>query len=418
MAMDRKIEKKKWTWKRILAWSFGVIFLAFIIYLVFFRSHESRLRVEKDHLSVATVKQDKFQEYIPVDATVIPTKTVFLDAIQGGYVEKIFVEDGDTLSKGDTIIKLSNTDKELQYMEQESRMYDVINNLQNSRISLKQNKFTRKQELNNIEYQLDIAQKDFRRKQQFYKEGVISDKEFEDAQRTFKYLKKELELKRKLTELDSVATENQILQINNSIARIQKNLEMLEKSLSNLYITATIDGRLFSFSADIGETKRAGETIGQLDDLKGYKLEAEIDERYINRVYRSQQAEFDFRGKTYTLEIVKIYTDVTDGIFKADLSFVDEAPKNLKKGQTVQLKLKFSTPRQAMILKRGGFYQETGGNWVYVVDDSGEFAYKRDVRIGRQNTRYYEVLEGLKPGEKVIVSSYDNFGNKDKLILK
>ncbi len=416
--MDRKIEKKKWSWQRIVLLMIGAVFLIFVAWLIFFRSHESRLRVEKEHLSIASVKKDRFQEYIPVDATVIPKKTVYLDAVQGGYVEKIFVEDGDTLVRSDTILKLSNTDKELQYMEQESRMYDVMNNLQNSRIGLKQNVYTRKLELNNITLQLELAGKDFRRKKQFHKEGVISDKEFEDAQLTYSYLKRELALKKKLAELDSVSMISQISQIDNSIGRIRKNLDMLEKSLSNLYVTATISGRLSSFSADIGETKRAGETIGQLDDLDGYKLEAEIDERYINRVYRGQQAEFDFRGKTYVLEIVKIYTSISEGIFRADLAFVDQPPGRLKKGQSVQLKLKFSTPKQALILKRGGFYHSTGGNWVYVVEESGEFASKRNIRIGRQNARYYEVLEGLMPGEKVIISSYDNFGNKDKLILK
>jgi len=417
--MDRIIEKKKWTTKKLITIGLSTVFALFITYLLFFRDKQSRLYVDESQLSIAEVKLDRFQEFIPVDGVAYPRTTIYIDAVQGGTIEKVFVEDGANLNKGDTILKLVNADMELQYMDQETRMYDAINNLQNSKVSLERSKFTRQLEIVSLESQIDRVKLDFNRKLQLHNETLISDKEFEDARRDYDLTMKQLKISLELQRLDSVSMVDQSRQINNSIDRMHNNLSLLNKNLQNLYIKSPATGKLSSFSVEIGQTKTAGEHLGQIDMMEdGFKLRANIDERYISTVYIGQEAEFDFAGNTYQMEIMKIYTDVNNGSFQVDLKFTGEEPNGIKRGQTIQLRLKFSSARDAIIVKRGGFFQETGGNWIYVIDPSGKFAVKRTIRLGRQNTNYYEVMEGLEPGEKVIISSYESFGAKDKLVFK
>ena len=416
--MDRPIEKKRWTLKKLLSIAAIALFLFFLVYLLFLRDKKSRLYVNQDQLSIAVVLEDKFQEFIPTDGIVFPKNTVYIDAVQGGIVEAVYVEDGAILKTGDPILKLMNANMELSTMEQETRLLDAINNLQNTKIQLEQSRFIREKEIADLTYRLEQARKDYDRKKMLIENQVIPQKEWEDAEREYLGLKRQIELSRELQKLDSVFAYTQINQINQSITRMGQNLELLRKTIENLNIKAPADGKLSSFSAEIGEIKQAGEHLGQIDMMDGYKLKARIDERYISRVFKEQEAEFDLNNETYKLQISKIYTDVTNGTFEVDLFFDGPSPKNIKRGQTVQLRVIFSSATDAIIVKRGGFFQETGGNWIYVVDPSGDFAVRRDISIGRQNTRYYEVKEGLDPGEKVIVSSYKSFGGKDKLIFR
>jgi HlyD family secretion protein len=416
--MDRIIEKKKWTLKKILQYAAIAVFVFFILYLFLFLDRSSRLNVEKDQLTISRVTLDKFQEFIPVDGIVQPRTTIYIDAVLGGTVEKKYVEDGAKVKKGDEILQLSNANMQLSYMDQETRMYDAINNLQNSRISLEQNKFQRQKEITNLDYQIDQATIEYERTKKLYDDGVYTLKEFEDAKRDFEYSTKQLSISLDLQRLDSISAEEQKRQIAASVERMKTNLTLLRSNMEKLLVRAPADGELSSFNVEIGETKSAGERLGQIDIMDGYKMRANIDERYVSRVVQGQEAELDFGGKTYQLYVNKIYTGVTGGAFQVDMLFKDEVPDNIKRGQTIQMRLQFSTPAEALILKRGGFFQQTGGNWVYVVDPSGDYAVKRNIKLGRQNTRYYEVLEGLEAGEDVIISSYDNFGNKDKLILK
>jgi HlyD family secretion protein len=416
--MDRPIQKKRWTTKRIIVIIIGTAFFYLIIHLLFIRDKQTRLYVDSDQLSIATVKLDKFQEFIPVDGIVYPKNTVYIDAVQGGVVDQVFVEDGAILTKGDPILKLTNSNMELSFMETETRVVEAINNLQNSKIDLERNKFYRQREIVDLQYQIDQTTIDFSRKENLYTDGLISTKEYEDAKRNFEFSLRQLNISMNLQRLDSAASVEQERQIKESIKRMHENLLLLRKNLELLYIKAPADGKLSSFNVEIGQTKSPGEHLGQIDMQDGFKLQAAIDERYISRVYVGQEAEFDFTGTTYQLYVNKIYTNVTGGSFQVDLYFKDDSPGSIKRGQTIQLRLEFSRPTEAIIVKRGGFFQETGGNWIYVVDPSGGFASKRKIRIGNQNTYYYEVLEGLKPGENVIVSSYDSFGNKDKLIFR
>lgn len=416
--MDRIIKKKRWTTGRIAALAAGLVFLILLAWMFLFRDTRSRLYVDEKQLSIATVEKNKFQEFIPVDGVVFPRNTVYIDAVQGGIVEEVFVEDGAILKKGDPILKLANANMELSYMDQETRMYDAINNLANTRISLEQLRFTRQKEIAQLNYEIDKVKTDFRRKEQFYQDKLISLKEYEDAQRDYNYSLKQLEITLRLRKLDSIAGVAQGAQISSSMERMNNNLSLLKRNMDNMTIKSPTDGKLSSFIVEIGETKSAGEHLGQIDMMDGFKLRANIDERYISRVFTGQKAEFDLGGKLYQLEISKIYTDVTNGSFQVDLLFDGDEPSDIKRGQTVQLRVQFSGSNDALIVKRGGFFQETGGNWIYVVDASGKFATRRNIKIGRQNTSFYEVLEGLSDGEKVIVSSYDSFGDKEKLVFK
>ena len=416
--MDRIIEKKKWTTKRILQLTALAIFIFFILYIFVLRDRSSRINIDRNQVTFATVTSDNFQEFIPVDGVVLPRTTIYIDAVLGGTVETKYVEDGAEVKKDDIILKLSNANMQLSYMDQETRMYDAINNLQNSRIALEQNKFLRQKEITNLLYQIDEVETEYERAQKLYQEGVYTLKEYQDAKRDYDFSSKQLSISIELQRLDSISAEEQKRQISASVERMRTNLTLLQSNMERLLVRAPADGILSSFNVEIGETRSAGERLGQIDIMDGYKMRANIDERYVSRVVPGQEAELDFGGKTFQLYVYKIYTGVTGGAFQVDMLFKDVVPDNIKRGQTIQMRLQFSTPTQALILKRGGFFQQTGGNWVYVVDLSGDYAVKRNIRLGRQNTRFYEVLEGLDAGEQVIISSYESFGNKDKIVLK
>lgn len=416
--MDRIIEKKKWTVKKILQYTAILVFAIFLIYIFLLRDRSSRLTIDKTQITTDKVALSNFQEFIPVDGIVLPKTTIYIDAVLGGTVETKYVEDGAEVKAGDMILKLSNANMQLSYMDQETRMYDAINNLQNSRIALEQNKYIRQREITNLLYQIDQVTTEFERAKKLYNEGVYTLKEYEDAKRDFDFSSKQLNISLELQRLDSISAEDQKRQIAASVDRMKTNLALLQSNMERLLVLAPADGVLSSFNVEIGETRSAGERLGQIDIMDGYKMRANIDERYVSRVVPGQEAELDFGGKTYQLYVYKIYTGVTGGTFQVDMMFRDEVPDNIKRGQTIQMRLQFSTPTEALILKRGGFFQQTGGNWVYVVDPSGKYAVKRNIKLGRQNTRFYEVLEGLEAGEEVIVSSYDSFGEKDKLVLR
>jgi len=413
--MDRIIEKKKWTKKKLILIGCACLFLFFLIYLFFFRDMRSSLNVDKTKLSIAKVEKNKFQEYIYVDGTVQPLRTVFIDAVQGGTVEEIFVEDGAILKKGDVILKLANPSVELDYMNRETQMYDIINNLQNTKLNIEQSKFAKEKEVVDLNYKIDKSKKEFETNSQLYKEKVISTKEYEYIKRDFEMLIKQRDIVLRSQKHDSIYNLIQISQIKSSIERLGKNLILLKENLGNLYIKAPIDGQLSSFNAEIGETKNIGQNLGQIDALEGFKIKASIDEHYLGKVFVGQEADVDYNNKTFTLKVKKIYTKISSGKFDIDLVFSEAPPIDIKKGQSLQVRLKFSGVSDAIIIPKGGYYQETNGNWIYVLDASGKYAIKRTIRTGRQNSEYYEILEGLSVGEEVISSSYDSFGGKDKL---
>jgi HlyD family secretion protein len=416
--MDKIIKKKKWTPGKIATLT-GIGLLVFLIaYLMFFRDKSSRLYVEKEKISIATTREDSFQEFIPVDGIVHPKVTIYVDAVFGGRVEEIFVRDGASLQKGDPILKLANASIEKDYMFQENQALEVLNNYQNTRLNIERNKFSLERQMADLEYQREIAGADYHRKKSLFRNNHISAEEFEIADREYRIAERRYDIAYRAMQHDSIYTATQMAQIKESIDRMQENLKLLHENLKNLIITSPISGQLTSFHAEIGETRHAGENLGQVDVLDGFKLRARIDERYVNRTFVGQRAQFEYSGQRYELEIQKIYSNITGGAFEVDLFFTGESPEAIRRGQTIQMRLEFSGVTNAIIIPRGGFYQETGGNWIYVLDTSGSQATKRKIRIGRQNIHFYEVLEGLMPGEQVIISSYDVFGSKERLIFR
>ncbi len=416
--MDRVIKKKKWTVKKILTIAGIGAFGLFIAYLLFFRDTSSRLYVDKDKMTISTVEQGRFQEFIPVDGVVQPIVTIYVDAVFGGRVEEIFQRDGALVEEGEKILRLSNAQIEMSYMQQENTALEVLDRYQNTRLNLERNLFSLERQLADLEYRLDIAKKDYERKESFYAQGVISDEEYENAYREYHFAQRHYDIGLRTLQHDSLYVSTQMDQINESIDRVQANIRMLHSTLENLTIRAPVSGQLSSFNAERGETRATGENLGQIDVLDGYKLRARIDERYVNRTYVGQPASFEYGGNTYDMEINKIYSNITGGAFEVDLQFNGDEPSGIRRGQTIQLRLQFSGVADAIIIPRGGFYQSTGGNWIYVVDPAGSQAVRRPIRIGRQNIHHYEVLDGIEPGERVIVSSYDTYGARDRLIFR
>jgi HlyD family secretion protein len=417
--MDRKIEKKNWTLKKIAMIAGGGIVLLLILYSFLFADGRQKLNVEADRITIAEVKKGSFQEFIPIDGNVQPIKTIFLDVIQGGYVETKYVDGGTNVKAGDPVLKLSNNNLVMEYMQRETQMMELINTLQNTRLSIKQNRFNLRRTLSQLDYQIDAAKDNYERNKKLFEEKVISQQEFNNLKREYERLIQQRSIEVESQRFDSINAINQIEQLEASLQRTYKNMELYKNNMNNLYVKAPISGQLASLNVEIGQSISTGQRIGQIDDLNGFKVRANIDQHYISRIFPGLKGEFDFSGATYNLSITKVYPEVqANGQFQVDMEFDGEFPKGLRRGQTLQIRLQLSDPAEAILLSRGGFFQATGGNWVFVLNEAGDAAEKRNIRVGRQNPKYYEVLEGLQPGDRVVVSSYEGYGQAEKLVLK
>jgi HlyD family secretion protein len=416
--MDRRIQKKRWTPKRIAWASAAGLFFAVVIYHFLFGDHSSRLNVDPERITISTVERGPFQEFIPVNGTVLPLKTFYLDAVEGGRVEKVFVEAGSVVNKGDPILKLTNAYLQLDAMNREAQLFDQMNNLRNTRLAMEQNRLHLRTQIVELEYQLQQKRRAYERNAELAKRNLISRQEYEDAKDEYDYLRNRRELTLETQKQDSLLRQVQLERLEAAVKRMEASLEMVKQNVENLVVRAPISGQLTSLNAEIGQSKSPKESIGQIDVLEGFKVRAQIDEHYITRITPGLGGEFDLAGKSYRLIVKKVYPEVRQGSFEVDLEFSGEEPKDIRRGQTLQVRLELGDLSEAILLPRGGFYQKTGGNWVFILDRAGEVAVKRQIRLGRQNPQVFEVLEGLAPGERAITSSYDNFGDIDKLILK
>jgi HlyD family secretion protein len=416
--MDRQIKKKKWTIKRLITFGFAGVFILFVLYSFIFAEGGSRLNVEIEKINVATVKEGEFREFIPVDGNVMPILTIRLDAIVGGVVEKKFYDGGILVEKGDTILKLANDNLVQNFVREETQAFILVNNLENTKLQLQRTQFTMRQELTQLDYQIDQARDAYERGKPLFEEKIISEQEYLNLEREYNRLKSRRNIQLESNRFDSLNAVLQIAQAEQTLKRTRENLEMIKSNLDNLYITAPISGRLSTVNVEVGESIAPGQNIGQIDDLDGFKVRAAIDEHYIARIYEGLTGTFDFAGATYELVIRKIYPEVQGGLFSVDMFFTESIPQGIRRGQTLQIRLQLSENITAVQIPRGSFYQTTGGNWIFVVDEAESFAVRRDIRLGRQNPRFYEVLEGLQPGEKVVVSSYDGYEDKDRLVFK
>jgi len=416
--MDRIIEKKKWPLKKILWVSAAGVFILLILYYIIFADKSSKLRVQEERLTIAPVEMGYFQDYITNTGTVEPIRTVYIDALEGGQVEEILIEEGAMVKEGDIILRLSNTNLHLSIMNREASLAEQINNLRNTRLLMEQNKLDLKSQLIEINYAIIQAKREYEQVQELYKQNFRSKDEYQNAKEYYEYLVTKKDLLIESQKQDSLFRDVQISQLEESVLRMEDNLNLVRQKLESLDVRAPVNGQLTSLNADIGESKGAGQRLGQINVLDSYKINAQIDEHYISRVLRGLIGEFEYSNKTYKLEVTKIYPEVRNGQFSIDMEFIDALPQNMRIGQTFRIKLELGAPKESLLIPRGGFYQSTGGQWIFVVDESGNTAYKRDIRLNRYNPKYYEVIEGVEEGEQVIVSSYETFGDVDVLILK
>jgi HlyD family secretion protein len=415
--MDRRIEKKKFGKKQIGLSIAGLIFLLIVLQLVF-GDRSSKLNVEEEKISIGEVKEGKYLDYISVNGTVEPIQTVYLDAVESGRVEEILIEEGTKVKKGDVILKLSNYNLLLDISGNEADVARAVNDLKTARINLENQNIQTRSTILQLQYQFKKLERQYNNNQKLITQNLISKEDFEYSKEQYEETKLQLDLQRQKFVRDSMYTITRIAADEESIERMQNNLVLTQRRLEDLNIKAPVDGELATLNPEVGEVINYGTRVGTINILDSYKMRALIDEHYITRISRGLTGDFDFAGKTNTLRITKVYPEVQNGTFAVDMEFTSSIPGQIRIGQTARIHLQLGEPENALLLPKGGFYQSTGGQWVYVIDRSGNVAVKRNIRLGRQNPQYYEVLDGLKPGDKVIISDYENFNETDKLILK
>jgi HlyD family secretion protein len=417
--MDRKINKKKLTPKRIVGVLLAAGFLGFCFYQFVMGDNSMKLNVQKGRLSIATVTSGPFQEFIPVIGTVIPKKTIYLDAAEGGRVEQRYVEAGSFVEQGQNIVTLTNTDMLLDIMNREAEFFQLNNDLRNAQLIMEQSRLELESKLLELDFKIQQSKRKYEREKRLWEKEIIPAEQYEDTKTEYDYLIRKKALTRRTFDQDCRFRERQIQQIEASLKRMMANLDIAQRKLDDLTIKAPVAGHLTSLNAEIGESKKRGERLGQIDILDGFKVRVPVDEYYLARINTGQHGQFTFDDQNYQMTVSKIYPEVTEGRFEIDMEFSGRQPEGITRGQTLHIRVELGNLSTATLLAQGGFYQKTGGRWVYVIDKSGEFAVKRNTTLGRQNTEVFEVLSGLLAGDRVITSSYDNYGdNIEKLILK
>jgi len=416
--MDIPIEKKKYNTSKLLKIGGAVAILALIVFVMISSGGSSKLNVEKERISISTVTEGAFQENIPVNGIVLPISTIYLDALEGGRVEELFVEDGAIMKQGEPILRLSNTDLELSLVNQETSVYNLLTQMQISQTAARQNTINRLNQMTDVENAFIEAERVYNLNKNLYDKKAIGRQEYLESENNYNYQKERMQLAKEILKQDSIAVKQVSDQEASSYSRTKSALELMRKKVGDLIVRAPVDGQLTSLDAEIGQSKTKGERLGQLDVLNGYKVRVDIDEHYISRIYPGQRGTFPLNNKSYTLVIKKVYTQVANGRFQVDMEFDGEVPEGIRRGQTLQIRVALSEEKQAIMVPKGGFFQQTGGNWIFKVSEDGNSAYRMDIQLGNQNTEFYEVLQGLKPGDKVITSSYDNYKDIQELVLK
>lgn len=419
--MDKVIEKKKgiaaaFTKKSVKWWALGAFVILVVVLLL--TGRRSVLRVDGSTILTGTARQGEFNDYIRVSGQVQPMTTVQLSPTEGGNVQRIVVEEGSHVNEGDVIVVLGNENLDMQILNSEAELAEKENILRNTMISMEQQKLSVRQEKLSLQIEVRRARRAYEQNKALYEEKLIAKEEYLKASEDYELAKDKLELVTDRERQDSLYRSVQIAQMHESLENMRLNMNMIRRRKENLSVKAPISGELGLLDVELGQSVAAGAKIGQINNLDSYKIEAQIDEHYIDRVAPGLEATFERQSEKYSSVIRKVYPEVRDGKFKADFRFEGQQPENIRTGQTYYLNLQLGQSAEAILIPRGSFYQNTGGKWVYVLNADGTKATKRSVRIGRQNPQYYEVLEGLAPGDKVIISSYDSFGDKDELIIK
>ncbi len=416
--MDKPIEKKKGIRGKHIAWIAGAIAFIVLMYMAFFAKRTSTFRVEKDKLIIETVTENVFNDYITVPGTVEPISTIFLDAQEGGRVEEILIEEGSMVREGDIILKLSNPDLYLNILDSEAQLAEKENFLRNTQIAMEQDRLQIKRELLNLKYDIERKKRNYDQNRMLMRDSLISVEEFIRSKEDLDMAIQSEELFVERQKQDSVFRSVQVDNLKNNLDNMRKNLALVRHRMENLNVRATVDGQLGLLVPEIGQSISRGANMGQINVLTSFKVTAQIDEHYIDRIRTGLTATLDRQGNAFNLTVRRVYPEVRNGTFKIDMVFTDTVPGNIRTGQTYYTSLQLGQPKTAILVPIGGFFQETGGQWIYVVDPSESYATRRDISTGRKNPKYYEVLEGLQPGEKVIISGYETFGNNEKLVFK
>ena len=419
-SMDRKIEKKKglalaFTKKALPFWG-GALLLAFILWLIF-RDDAQKLRIDADNITVSTVTQSEFNDYIRISGQVVPMTTIQISPLEGGVVQQIVTEEGSRVSAGDVILVLSNENLDMQILNSEADLAEKENILRNTMLQMEQQKLSVEQEKLQLQMEAQRNRRTYEAQKALYADGLIAREDYLKAEEDYELSTSRLKLVENRAKQDSLHRSVEINQMRESLDNMRLNMMMIRKRKDNLTIKAPIDGELGLLDVVLGQSVATGSKIGQINNLDSYKIEAQIDEHYIDRITAGLEATFERQSERYQAQIRKVYPEVRDGKFKADFKFVGQQPENIRSGQTYYLNLQLGQPVKAMLIPRGAFYQKTGGKWIYVLSKDGTKAMRRDIRIGRQNPQYYEIVEGLDPGERVITSSYDSFGESDVLVF-
>lgn len=416
--MDRKIEKKGGLTRKNILYGVIILLVLFIAGIMIFGDKSSKYNVEVARLTIDEVKMDVFQDYITDQGIVEPIRTIYLDAVEGGRVEEILIDEGNMVKEGDVILRLSNNNLLLEITNNEAQVVRAVNELRTARLSMDQQKLANKQQIIQLSKQVTQEKRAYENNKQLFAENHISQEAFDQSREAFQASLAQLDLVKENYRNDSLYRSIQISSLESSVKSMEKSMGIIRKRLENLNVKAPADGELATLNPEIGQVINYGTRVGTVNILDSYKLRVEIDEHYIARIHTGLKGECDFANKSYPAEIVKIYPEVQNGRFAVDMEFTDSVPDQIRIGQASRIRLQLGESREGLLLAKGGFYNKTGGQWVFVVDPSGEYAEKREITIGRQNPRYYEVLEGLEAGEQVITSSYQNYADHDKLILK
>ncbi len=416
--MDIALPKKRWNTKRLLTSGGASGILLLIASAYYFSSDKRRVNIESSRIIISQITEGSFQEFIPVNGIVLPITSIYLDAAEGGRVQKQFVEDGAVMKQGEPILKLANTDLELSLVNQETSVFNLLTQMRISGNAARQNTIGKLNQMAEVESAWKEAERLYKLNKYLYEQKAIGLQEFRQSQLAYEYQLKRKRLTEQILKQDSSSVKQEMDQTRESYLRTQNALAVMRKKVDDLIVRAPIDGQLTSLDAEIGQNKNKGERLGQIDGINGSKVRADIDEHYISRIFTGLSGDFSFDNKIYKLKVRKVFTQVSNGRFQIDLEFSGAVPAGIRRGQSLQIRLALGDEARALLLPRGGFYQQTGGNWIFKLSNDGKTAYKTDIRVGRQNPDYYEVLSGLQPGDKVVTSSYENFGDMEELFLK
>lgn len=414
--MDRALPKRFWTNQRLVLSGGSVLLIGLLAYTIFFADRRSKLNVEKDKITVSTVSTGPFEDFIAVTGVVQPLKTIRLDAIAGGYVTQKMIEGGSMVRQGDVLLRLENQNLRLNFLQSETEANRLVNDLQNTRQRLRVERYSLRKTLSDLDFQINQAKDVFDRQAKLFKDKVISEQDYMKAKLDYERLVEQRKIEAESQKYQEENSRTQIQMLEGTLARTQKNVALWQQTLENLVVKAPVSGMLSTMDVEVGSNINQGQNIGQIDDLNGFKMRVGVDEHYISRVFPGLKGSFEFNGKTHELEIKRVYPEVKSGRFEVDMTFPKGTPEGIKRGQSSPIQLELGKAAKATLLPVGGFFSDTGGNWVYVVDkSSGKRAVKRSITLGRKNPEFYEVLDGLQPGEQVITSSYENFGDNEVL---